>query len=805
MLVSYKWLSEYIDLKNITATELADKMSRTGIEVENVEVPEEGLKKIVVGAVKECIPHPDSDHLSICQVDIGEAELSQIVCGAPNIKAGQNVIVALPGSRITGNAKIKKSKMRGEVSNGMVCSLQELGYKDTLVLKEYANGIFVLPADAVPGTSVFPYLEMDDSIIELSITPNRADALSMRGVAYEVGAIYRQTPTFAEKKLVEDSSDHVENYLSIEVADEADAPTYRMRIIKDVKIEASPLWLQTRLMNAGIRPINNVVDVTNFTLLEFGQPMHAFDYDKIGSKKIAVRRGVTGEELITLDEGERHLTPENIVITNGTEPIGLAGVMGGLHSEITPETTTVALETALFDPLLIRKTSKMFNLRSESSSRYEKGINAATVAEAGDYAAAMIAELSGGTVVSGTLVPTERIPQEVKVSITLNRINDYLGTDLTAETVEEIFNALGFPYEQKDNQYNVTIPPRRWDISIEADIIEEVARIFGYDNLPSTLPNGEALPGSLTHEQQLLRETKRILEGNGLTEAISYALTTEEKAQEFTVEKRTTVKLQSPMSEDHAVLRQNLVSGLLDDDAYNVARKNLNVALYETGRVFYQEVEGELPVETNYLAIAMTGLQDVKDWQTEKSPVDFYLLKGIVENLMSVYGATQLVRFEATADWSDLHPGRAAKVFIGETLVGFIGQVHPLTAKKYEINETYVCELNLDLIFASQRSGIDYENVSKYPAVKRDIALLVDQTVSNQQLVEVIRGKGGKFLKDIQLFDIFQGEKLGENKKSMAYSLTFLNSEATLVDEEVTKVLEKIEKELVELYQVVIR
>lgn len=385
MLVSYKWLNQYVDLSNVTPQELADKMSVTGIEVEGVTVPEEGLKKIVVGEVKECIPHPDSDHLSICQVDIGEEELSQIVCGAPNVKAGIKVIVALPNSRIAGNVKIKKGKMRGQVSNGMICALQEIGYSDSVVPKEYSEGIYYLPQEAVNGEPVFSYLDMDDAIIELSITPNRADALSMRGVAYEVGAIYRQKPTFNDEKLVEVERKASEK-IAVKVEDEELVPAYQIRIIENVKIQPSPQWLQNILMNEGIRPINNVVDITNYILLLFGQPLHAFDYDKLGSEEIVVRHAREEENIVTLDGETRSLTSEDLVITNGQVPVALAGVMGGQDSEITETTTTVALESALFDPILIRRTAKRFNLRSESSARFEKGINKGTVGEASDVA-----------------------------------------------------------------------------------------------------------------------------------------------------------------------------------------------------------------------------------------------------------------------------------------------------------------------------------------------------------------------------------------------------------------------------------
>lgn len=460
MLVSYKWLNEYLDLSKVTPKELGDTMSITGIEVEGIEVLAEGLKKIVVGEVIECVDHPDSDHLHICQVNIGEAELTQIVCGAPNVKAGIKVIVALPGARIAGNAKIKKGKMRGVVSNGMICSLQEIGYSNSVIPKNIQKGIQHLPEVAVPGEEVFSYLDMDDALIELSITPNRADALSMRGVAYEVGAIYRQVPIFHDEELME-TTRLAKDKIKVRVTDINNAPAYQIRIIENVKIQPSPQWLQNRLMNAGIRPINNVVDVTNYILLLFGQPLHAFDYNRIGSQEILVRRAKQEEKMTTLDGEERTLTPENIVITNGATPIALAGVMGGFDSEICAETTTVALEAALFDPLMIRRTSKQFNLRSESSSRFEKGINQATISQACDVAAAMIAKLAGGEVLTGAIIASEVTPLASEVAITLNKINRYLGTELSLEEVNEILTALGFSYEITNEAYQITIPPRK--------------------------------------------------------------------------------------------------------------------------------------------------------------------------------------------------------------------------------------------------------------------------------------------------------------------------------------------------------
>lgn len=805
MLVSYKWLSEMLDLSNVTAEELADKMSRTGIEVEEVNQPSAGLKKIVVGDVKECVPHPDSDHLSICQVDVGEDELYQIVCGAPNIQAGKKVIVAMPNSRIAGNVKIKKGKMRGEVSLGMICSLDELGYSESVVPKAYSDGIFFMPEDAVPGSDVYPYLNMDDEIIELSITPNRADALSMRGAAYEVGAIYNQTPHFETVTLKEDASEDASDYLSVKVTDKNDTPNYRMRIVKDLKVKESPAWLQNRLMNAGIRPINNLVDVTNYVLILFGQPLHAFDYDQLGSKEILVRRGQAGEKLVTLDDVERDITSENIVITNGEKPLALAGIMGGKESEITEQTTTVAIEAASFEGIVTRKSGKQFGLRSESSSRFEKGINLDTVEEALAYAAQLMADLGEGTVVAGEVVASETKAPETKVAISLTKINRSLGTDLSVADVNGMLKALGFDYEESDGNYTVVIPGRRWDITIEADMVEEVARIYGYDNLPSTLPSGEALPGALTPKQRLTRAIREAIEGNGLSEAISYALTTEEKATAFVLESAPVVPLQSPMSSDRGILRQNLVSGLLEDVAYNVARKNNDVALYEIGKVFSQVEQGQMPKEVNHLGFAISGLWEQQSWQTVKTPVDFYVLKGILENVFDLLGVNDMIRFEATAELGDLHPGRTAKLMVNDNAIGFIGQVHPQLAKTYDINETYVAELDLEILLSLEGTGIRYQEVGKFPAMTRDMALLVDQKVSNQELVDVIKSNAGKFLNEIKLFDIFQGEKLGKDKKSMAYSLTFLNNEATLTDEEITSAMDKIQSALIETLGVEVR
>lgn len=794
MLVSYKWLKELVDV-DVTTHELSEKMSTTGIEVEGVSTPSEGLTKLVVGHVVSCEDVPET-HLHLCQVDTGDDELRQIVCGAPNVTAGINVIVAVPGARIADNYKIKKGKIRGMESLGMICSLQELGLPDSIIPKEFSDGIQILPEDAKPGDSIFPYLDLDDEIIELSITPNRADALSMRGVAHEVAAIYGKEVHFPEKELKEVSKAAKD---VIDVAIESDKVlTYKARVVENVTVKPSPQWLQNLLMNAGIRPINNVVDVTNYVLLYFGQPMHAFDLDKFEDKKVVARNARDGEKLVTLDGEARDLIAEDIVISVAGKPVALGGVMGGQATEIDQSSKNVLLEAAVFDGKSIRKTSSRLNLRSESSSRFEKGINYATVDEALDFATAMLTELADGTVLAGRVeagsVPTD----DVEVSTTLDYVNVRLGTELTYADIEDVFAKLGFGVVGNGDKFTVSVPRRRWDIAIQADLVEEIARIYGYDKLPTTLPEAAGTAGELTVSQKLRRQVRTIAESAGLSEIISYALTTPEKAVEFALNPSNVTELMWPMSVERSALRQNIVSGMLDTVAYNVARKNSNLAIYEIGKVFEQKgnPKTELPNEINTFAFAISGLVAEKDFQTKAIPVDFFYAKGIVEALADKLGLA--LDFVADKSLASMHPGRTAAVMLNGETIGFVGQVHPQTVKDYSIPPTYVAELNLDAIGAALSDDKVFQEISKFPTVSRDMALLLDTEISHQDIVAAIQSAGVKRLIAIKLFDVFTGEKLGLGKKSMAYSLTFQNSSDNLTDEEVAKYMEKITKALTE-------
>ncbi|WP_247906602.1 phenylalanine--tRNA ligase subunit beta [Streptococcus anginosus] len=795
MLVSYKWLKELVDV-TVLSEELAEKMSTTGIEVEGVSSPAEGLSKIVVGEVISCEDVAET-HLHVCQVNVGEEALRQIVCGAPNIRAGIKVMVALPGARIADNYKIKKGRIRGLESLGMICSLRELGISDSVVPKEFSDGIQILPEEAVPGDSVFPYLDLDDEIIELSITPNRADALSMRGVAYEVAAIYDKSVHFKDFPLLEAQEQAAEQ---LSVAIETDkAPFYAARILENVTIAPSPQWLQNLLMNAGIRPINNVVDVTNYILLYFGQPMHAFDLDTFKGNQIVVREAHAGEKLVTLDDEERELETSDLVIAVADKPVALAGVMGGAATEISPQSSRVVLEAAVFDGTSIRKTSGRLNLRSESSSRFEKGINLATVTEALDAAASMIADLAGATVQAGIVSAGQVDTSDVEVVSTLSDVNRVLGTELTYTDIEDVFRRLGFGLTGDAEKFTVSVPRRRWDIHIEADLYEEIARIYGYDKLPATLPKGDGTAGELTETQKLRRKVRTVAEGAGLTEVITYALTTPEKAVQFSTNPSNLTELMWPMTVDRSVLRQNMVAGILDTVAYNVARKNKDLALYEIGKVFEQKgnPQEELPTEINSFAFALTGLVTEKDFQTSAIPVDFFYAKGILEALFDRLGLK--VEYTVTQALASMHPGRTAAILLDGQVIGFVGQVHPVVAKAYNIPETYVAEVSLTAVEQAIQPAKPFVEITKFPAVTRDIALLLKAEISHKEVVEAIEAARVKRLTDIKLFDVFSGEKLGLGMKSMAYTLTFQNPEDTLEDEEVARYMEKIQKSLEEM------
>ncbi|CAC8884605.1 Phenylalanyl-tRNA synthetase beta chain [Staphylococcus aureus] len=794
MLISNEWLKEYVTIDD-SVSNLAERITRTGIEVDDLIDYTKDIKNLVVGFVKSKEKHPDADKLNVCQVDIGEDEPVQIVCGAPNVDAGQYVIVAKVGGRLPGGIKIKRAKLRGERSEGMICSLQEIGISSNYVPKTFESGIYVFSEAQVPGTDALQALYLDDQVMEFDLTPNRADALSMIGTAYEVAALYNTKMTKSDT-----TSNELElsanNELTVTIENEDKVPYYSARVVHDVTIEPSPIWMQARLIKAGIRPINNVVDISNYVLLEYGQPLHMFDQDAIGSQQIVVRQANEGEKMTTLDGTERELLTSDIVITNGQTPIALAGVMGGDFSEVKEQTSNIVIEGAIFDPVSIRHTSRRLNLRSESSSRFEKGIATEFVDEAVDRACYLLQTYANGKVLKDRVSSGELGAFITPIDITADKINRTIGFDLSQNDIVTIFNQLGFDTEINDDVITVQVPSRRKDITIKEDLIEEVARIYGYDDIPSTLPVFEKVTsGQLTDRQYKTRMVKEVLEGAGLDQAITYSLVSKEDATAFSMQQRQTIDLLMPMSEAHASLRQSLLPHLIEAASYNVARKNKDVKLFEIGNVFFANGEGELPDQVEYLSGILTGDYVVNQWQGKKETVDFYLAKGVVDRVSEKLNLEFSYR---RADIDGLHPGRTAEILLENKIVGFIGELHPTLAADNDLKRTYVFELNFDALMSVSVGYINYQPIPRFPGMSRDIALEVDQNIPAADLLSTIHAHGGNILKDTLVFDVYQGEHLEKGKKSIAIRLNYLDTEETLTDERVSKVQAEIEAALIE-------
>ncbi|MCK8606606.1 phenylalanine--tRNA ligase subunit beta [Apilactobacillus ozensis] len=804
MKVSYKWLKDYINL-DVSADELAEKIERSSVEVDSVVKPSAGLKKIVVGQILSLEDHPDSDHLHICQVDVGEDEPLQIVCGAPNVAVNKKVIVALPGSRIADNVKIKKSKMRGVPSFGMLCALDEIGFPKDVVPKEWSEGIYFLPENAEIGSDVYDYIGMNDELIDLDVTPNRGDMLSMYGTLRDLSAIYNKPVNLDYKKLNDFSNDKSASQISNRV-DLEDVSSYKNRVINNVEVKASPLWLQIRLWNAGIKPINNIVDITNYMMIKFGQPMHAYDLDKVSDKQFIVRNAKAGEKITTLDEDEVNLDKNDLVVADSKAPIAMVGVIGGLNTSITNDTKNVVLECAVFDSIKVRKMARKHVIHTEASQRFERGVDINNLTNVLEEASLMVNELAGGDVCEDIVTAVDKPKKNTNVKISLERINHVLGTKLTVDQVKDIFERLAFKVDVKNNDFDVEVPTRRGDIHIDSDLIEEVARIYGYDNLPSTLPEGKTTIGMLSPKQQLIRNSRNKLQALGLTHAISYSLTTPEKANMFLMQDTYETDLSFPMSTDHLTLRMNLVTGLLDDIAYNQARNVKDVALYEQGRVFYKDNEDQVrPNEIEHISAAISGALVNKKWNNNPKNVDFYDIKGILENYLSSLQLNGNIEYIATNKYPEMHPGRTADIMVHGHYIGFMGQVHPKIAKKFNIKETYVFDLNLQTIIDLPKQEQQYDLVSKYPSISRDIAMLVNTEITNKQIMDVILKRGGAYLTNVSLFDVYNGKNVPEGKKSMAYSLTYQNKKDTLTDDEVNKAFDKVERNLVKEFDVEIR
>lgn len=793
MLVSYEWLSQYVDLAGISPEDIAEELNRTGIEVEVIYTRDAGVSGVVVGEVLSVEKHPEADRLKVCMVNVGKGQMLQIVCGAANVAKGQRVPVALVGAKLPGGLKIKKAKLRGVESNGMICSAKELGFPDKVLMKEQTEGIFVLGPDAPIGEDIKNYLGMNDQVIELQLTPNRADCLGMIGVAYEVSAIFDRELRLPDVYI--QSPDEEESPVSITLEAEEDCPFYAAQVVHDLKIGPSPQWMQNRLISAGIRPINNIVDITNYVMIETGQPLHAFDYDQIPGGKIVVRRAQPGEQVVTLDGVTRECDEEMLLITDGNQPLAIAGIMGGESSEVTEKTTSVLIESAFFDPAIVRKGSRKLGLRSEASNRFEKGVDPERIIPALARAVQLLQQIAGGTV--GSDIHVEKIGEvdDVVISLRHERLVNVLGIKIKEEEVLDIFRRLNFPAKVREGTYEVQVPTRRPDLTIEVDLIEEVARLYGYDRIPATLPWGQQLPGGLTREQKFRRVIRHTLRNLGMNEVLTYSLTSAEAGKEIASLHHSArpIPLAMPMSNEHAVLRTSLLPHIIEAAAYNIKHGNNRVTIFEMGKTYITEEEKltNLPEERWELAGLLTGEAEPTIWkQRQAAAGDFYIAKGILEALFTRLGVKGVQYSEAFP--VGFHPGRTAELVVDGNVIGLLGQLHPKLAKKHGLNDPVVFQLDLAKLFAAVNDEVVYNPIPRYPAVTRDLALVVDEDVLAGEVEEGIREVAGELLESVTLFDVFTGEQIEEGKKSIAYSLVYRAKDRTLTDEEVQEVHERV-------------
>ncbi len=776
MKVSKKFLNDYIDISNISTKEIADKMLLAGNEYESIKTLG-NIKNLVIGKVLEKIKHPDSDHLSICTVDVGDETL-QIVCGAPNVDKNQKVIVAKVGATLPGDFLIKETTIRGVSSNGMICSLNELGIDNKYLKEEDINGIHVLSEDAPLGNDPFTYLGLDDEIIDFELTADRSDLLSIIGMAYEVGAIYDLDVKYPDINLTEENI-NIEDYHSLKV-ETKNSESYLLKRVNNIVIKESPSFIKNRLISSGIRPINNVVDISNYVMLETGQPLHFFDADKIG-KEIIVRMANDNEKIITLDNKERTLNKDDIVITDGKNPVALAGVMGDLSTEVTTSTKNILIESAHFNSTNIRNTSKRV-LRSEASLRFEKGINLEMIDFAIKRAAYLLSKYASGKVLKGSLKHNVKEKRNIKINLNINKVNNLLGINLSTDEITKVFDKLKFTYTIDNNYILVNVPERRLDLNIEEDLIEEIGRIIGYDNVPSTLPKLSLKQGKGNIK---IKDLKNRLKSFGLNEVITYSLVSEKEINLFNNEKRELVKTLKPISKDKSIMRTSLVPSLINVYNYNKARNIDNINIFEIGSIYYKENNNF--IEETYLTVLLSGKQIDNLWQNINTKTDFYLTKGILENILNYIGLNN--RYSLSEEnLKDMHPGRSASIKIGNESIGYFGEINP------DINEdeVYIINLNLDKIFKQKVRGIKFKEISIYPSITKDVAFVVDKDLKSEEIVKKIEKTGKPLLTNIDVFDIYVGENVDKDKKSIAYTLTFSDNTRTLTEKEVLDIFNKI-------------
>ena len=774
-MINLEWVSDYIDISDQDLSELAVKITKAGINVEKVIT--NNINNLVIGEVLECSDHPDSDHLHVCQVKIGD-DTTQIVCGAPNVRKGLKVIVALPGAILPGDFEIKQSKIRGVESNGMICALFELGLEEKTE-ENYNKGIEELKSDAPVGEDACKYLGCNDTVYELDIHKHRNnDCYYHIGFAYEIAAILNRKVKLPESNYKENLSDSVKDKINLKVETEK-CPFYLAKMATNVVIKESPDFIKKRLTSVGMRPINNVVDISNYVMLEYGQPLHFFDKEKLGDN-ILVRDAKDDEIITTLDKQERKLTSNDIVITDGEKPVCIAGVMGGENTEVDENTKNILIEAAIFDPVSIRYTAANLDLRSEASIRYGKGLSYEYTKKAIERACYLLEKYADATILSDIVTYDNIEKKEKIVEFKKEDVNKLLGIEISEEDMKKELERLDFEYSLNDSKFKVIIPSRRLDIDPNVnDIAEEIGRLYGYQNLVSTLPNVPIKRGIYVGEVNIRKQISKRLRTLGLTEVKTYTLTSPDNIK-FNYDNKEQIVLPNPMSSDKSVVRTSIIPSLLNVYNYNKARKVSDVLIYEISKTYDKEYNEESKIsgllKGNYITNSLgNGIK-----------VDFYVVKGIIENLLKYLGFKNRYSFRIS-ECSDLHPGISADIYVDRELVGVIGRVHPSIEK----DEVYVFELSMNKLMINTKA-LKYKEAFKYPGIEKDMAFIFDKDITAGEVIDVIKKAGGRLLNDINVFDIYTGENIGNNNKSLAFKLSFIDENKTLTDEEVMEVFNNI-------------
>lgn len=809
MKASLTWMKDYVPVDTTKpAQELADVLTQAGIPVEDVISMDPGLKKIFTGKITEITKHPDADKLQVCQVaclddKTGEEITKQIVTAATNVAVGQVVPVAYHKSRLADGTEIKKGKLRGEVSDGMFCSVAELGIPKDMVMPGEGEGIYILPEGTPIGMDIRDAVMLNDTVYEFELTPNRADCFSMIGLSREFAVLTNAQNTEPTVKVNENGTD-VNDMVKIGIDDAELCSRFLARVIGNVKVGPSPLWLQNRLRNGGIRPINNVVDVTNYVMLEYGQPMHAYDYDKVAGHQLTARAAKAGEALKTLDGTDRELTTDMLVIADANGPVGVAGVMGGLDSEVTEATTTIILESAVFKGSSIRRTARALGMRSEASGRFERGVNAEYSPVALDRAAQLLQELMEDITVAKGVVDVYPAPAEARtVSFTVAAVNSYLGTDISAERMQEILTTLSFTWTQDGDVITVGVPSWRGDVTVMPDIAEEVARIYGYDFIPNTTPWANLNSGTMSDKKLLTKAIRQTLVTQGLSEIITFSFMHTDSLKKLLIPETDSryqaVPILNPITEEFPVMRTTLIPSMLDTAARNLAQKNHDLWLFEAGAVYEPKALPitELPVEKYHVSGFMMGKTTDLQWAQPQRDTDFYDVKGVLEAVLKE------LRIEATIERSKetyLHPGVSAQYVVDGTVIATLGEVHPQVMKAYDLpGKAHLFDIDVTAILGLTRGQLRYQGISKFPGTARDLAIVAPKTVSSEAISQVIYEKGGQYLERAFVFDVYEGAHIEEGHRSLAYNLSFRSNEGTLTDEDIQPAIDDILAALAEL------